>query len=104
MSQDSLSVRAPRVHITYDVEVGDDIKKMELPFVGGVLANLSGSREAPLPPLRNRKFVQVDMGNFEDFMAAITPRVSFEVENRLRDDASQLQVQLRFRRMADFEP
>ena len=68
-------IRTPRVHITYDVEIGSAIEKKELPFVVGVLADLSGTSEKPLPDLKLRKFVEVDRDNFMDVMKIINPRL-----------------------------
>jgi type VI secretion system protein ImpB len=97
-------VRPPRVHITYDVEVGDAIEKREIPFVVGVMADLSGQPEKALPPLKNRKFVNIDKDNFDEVLEKINPRLKFAVENRLSEDDSRLGVELRFKSMADFEP
>jgi type VI secretion system protein ImpB len=97
-------VRPPRVHITYDVEIGDAIEKREIPFVVGVMADLSGQPEKPLPALKNRKFVNIDKDNFDEVLAKINPRLTFKVENRLSEDDSRLGVELRFKSMADFEP
>jgi len=97
-------VRPPRVQITYDVEIGDAIEMKELPFVGGILADLSGKPEKPLPKLKDRKFVEIDRDNFNDIMAAIGPRLAFQVENRLTDDGSKLNVELKFSHMDDFDP
>jgi len=74
-------VRPPRVHITYDVEVGNAIEKRDLPFVVGVLADLSGMPEKPLPAIAKRKFVDIDRDNFNDVMEKINPRVAFKVAN-----------------------
>ncbi len=97
-------VRPPRVHITYDVEVGDALEKRELPFVVGVLGDFSGKPTDPLKPLRDRKFVQIDRDNFSDVMARMTPGASFRVENTLKGDGSEMAVDLKFRSMDDFEP
>ena len=97
-------VRPPRVHITYDVETGGAIEKREIPFVVGVLADLSGQPEQPLPPLKDRKFVEVDKDNFDRVLGQMNPRLAFKVDNRLSEDDSRLGVELRFRSMADFEP
>lgn len=97
-------VRPPRVHITYDVEIGDAIEKKEIPFVVGVMSDLSGQPETPLPPLKNRKFVNIDKDNFDEVLGKINPRLKFKVENRLSEDDSRLGVELRFKSMADFEP
>jgi type VI secretion system protein ImpB len=97
-------VRPPRVHITYDVEIGDAIEKRELPFVVGVLADLSGVPEKPLPPIAKRKFVQIDRDNVDDVMKKIGPRLAFKVDNRLSEDDTKLNVELRFQSMEDFQP
>jgi type VI secretion system protein ImpB len=97
-------IRRPRVHITYDVEVGGAIQKKELPFVVGVLADLSGKPEESLPRLKDRKFTDIDRDNFNKVLAAMKPRLAFQVENRLQDDGSKLGVELRFSHIDDFEP
>ncbi|MBE0658141.1 MAG: type VI secretion system contractile sheath small subunit [Bryobacteraceae bacterium] len=99
-------VRAPRVHVTYDVEVGDAIEIKEIPFVMGVLADLSGKPEEPLPRLKERRFVEVTPDNFDSVLASMNPRVAFTVENKLSDDpnAGKIGVDLRFSSMEDFEP
>ena len=81
-------VRPPRVHITYDVETGDAIEKREIPFVVGVLSDLSGQPERPLPPLKERKFVNIDKDTFDAVLGQINPRLAFKVNNRLRDRKS----------------
>jgi len=97
-------VRPPRVHITYDVEIGDAIEKRELPFVAGVLADLSGMAEKPLPPISKRKFVDIDRDNFNEVMKKIGPRLAFKVDNRLSEDDTKLNVELRFENIDDFAP
>jgi type VI secretion system protein ImpB len=97
-------VRPPRVHITYDVQIGDAIQKRDLPFVVGVLADLSGMPEKPLPPVAKRKFVQIDRDNVNDVMKKIAPRLAFKVPNRLSEDDTKLNVELRFESMEDFQP
>lgn len=97
-------VRPPRVHITYDVEIGDAIELKELPFVVGVLADLSGKPDEPLPRLRDRKFVDIDRDNFNDVMKGAKPRVAFKVDNKLTNDDSKMAVELRFNHIDDFEP
>ena len=97
-------VRPPRVHITYDVQVGDAIEKKDLPFVVGVLADLSGMPEKPLPPIAKRKFVSIDRDNVNDVMKKIEPRLAFKVQNRLSEDDTKLNVELRFQSMDDFHP
>jgi type VI secretion system protein ImpB len=97
-------VRSPRVHITYDVEIGDAIKMKELPFVMGVLADLSGKPDAPLPRLRDRKFVEIDRDNFNDVLKGMKPHLAFRVDNKLTDDDTKLGVELRFQNLDDFSP
>ncbi len=99
-------VRPPRVHVTYDVEVGDAIELKELPFVMGVLGDFTGQPEAPLPKLRERKFVEVTPDNFDNVLEGMKPHVAFSVENKLSEDpnAGQLKVDLRFKSMDDFAP
>ena len=97
-------VRSPRVHITYDVEVGDAIEMKEIPFVVGVLANLSGKPDDPLPKMKDRKFVEIDRDNFDNVLAAMKPRVAFKVDNRLTGDDSKLAVEIRFKSLDDFHP
>jgi type VI secretion system protein ImpB len=97
-------VRPPRVHITYDVELGDAIENKELPFVMGVLADLSGKPDEPLPRLRDRKFIEIDRDNFDDVMKGMKPRLAFQVDNKLTDDNTKMGVELRFNRIEDFEP
>jgi type VI secretion system protein ImpB len=97
-------VRSPRVHITYDVEIGDAIEMKELPFVMGVLADLSGKPDTPLPRLRDRKFVEIDRDNFNDVLKGMKPRLAFRVDNKLTDDDTKLGVELRFQNIDDFSP
>lgn len=97
-------VRPPRVHITYDVEIGDAIQMKELPFVAGVLADLSGKPDEPLPRLRDRKFVEIDRDNFNTVLKGMKPRLAFRVDNKLSDDDTKLGVELRFNGLEDFEP
>jgi type VI secretion system protein ImpB len=97
-------VRPPRVHITYDVEIGDAIELKELPFVVGVLADLSGKPDEALPRLRDRKFVDIDRDNFNDVLKGMKPRLAYKVENKLTNDDSKMGVELRFNNLDDFEP
>jgi len=99
-------VRPPRVHVTYDVEVGDAIEKKELPFVMGVLGDFTGQPEQPLPKLKERRFVEVNPDNFDSVLESQKPHLSFAVENKLSDDsgAGQLKVDLKFKSLEDFEP
>jgi type VI secretion system protein ImpB len=97
-------VRPPRVHITYDVEIGDAIQLKELPFVVGVLSDLSGKPDEPLPRLRDRQFTEIDRDNFNSVLSAMKPRLTYRVDNKLGDDDSKLGVELRFNNLDDFEP
>lgn len=101
-------VRPPRVQITYDVEIGGAIQMKELPFVMGIVADLSGKPEEPLPKMKERKFVEIDRDNFNDVMAGIAPRAAFQVQNTMAgedsEDAGTMNVELKFRSMDDFEP
>ena len=97
-------VRAPRVQITYDVEIGDAIEKKEIPFVVGVLGDFSGKPDEPLPKLKDRKFVEIDRDNFDSVLAGMKPRLAYRVDNKLTDDNTQLGVELRFKSLDDFHP
>jgi type VI secretion system protein ImpB len=97
-------VRAPRVQITYDVEVGDAIEMKEIPFVVGVLSDLSGKPDEPLPKLKDRKFVEIDRDNFNNVLAGMKPRLAFKVDNKITNDDSKIAVELRFKSMDDFHP
>lgn len=97
-------VRPPRVQITYDVETGGAIEMKELPFVVGIMADLSGKRETPLPKVKERKFVEIDRDNFNDVMMSAMPRLAFQVPNKLQNDGSKLNVLLNFMEQDDFEP
>jgi type VI secretion system protein ImpB len=95
--------RAPRVQIEYDVEVYGAEKKVQLPFVMGVLADLSGASEVPLPTVADRKFLEIDVDNFTSRMAAIKPRAVFSVPNTLTGEGN-LAVDITFESMDDFTP
>ena len=99
-------VRPPRVHVTYDVEVGDAIELKELPFVMGVLGDFTGQPEGPVSKLKDRKFVEVNPDNFDSVLEGMKPHVAFSVENKLSEDpeAGQLKVDLHFKSLEDFEP
>ena len=97
-------VRRPRVQITYDVETNGALKKTELPFVVGVLADLSGAPKEPLKALRDRKAVNIDRDNFNDVLARATPRVAMKVENKIAKDDTKIAVELNFKSMDDFDP
>ena len=95
--------RAPRVQIEYDVEVYGAEKKVQLPFVMGVMADLSGKSAEPLPPVADRKFLEVDVDNFDARMKAMKPRVAFQVPNTLTGEGN-LNVDITFENMEDFSP
>tara|TARA_E500000178_G_scaffold356419_2_gene434149 strand:- start:23198 stop:23722 length:525 start_codon:yes stop_codon:yes gene_type:complete len=95
--------RPPRVQITYDVEIGDAIEKKELPFVVGMIADLSGEPSEPLPKLRDRRFIEIDRDNFNDVMEKISPRLDLTVPDTLTDDQN-LKVELCFKKFDDFHP
>lgn len=95
-------VRPPRVHITYDVEIGGAIQMKELPFVVGILADLVGQQEN-VPRLKERKFAQVDRDNFNDYLANLSPKLKFAVNNRVAG-SGKLGVELTFKHIDDFHP
>jgi len=98
-------VRRPRVQITYDVETNGAMAKTELPFVVGIMADLSGSPKEALRPMKERKFTNIDRDNFNDVMARCAPRVTMKVDNKLTGEAdSKLAVELNFNHIDDFEP
>lgn len=95
--------RAPRVQIEYDVEVYGAQKKVELPFVMGVMADLSGKPADPLAPVDERKFLEIDVDNFDDRLKSCKPRVAFQVPNTLTGEGN-ISVDLSFESMDDFSP
>ena len=95
--------RAPRVQIEYDVELYGAEKKIQLPFVMGVLADLSGKPVEPLPPVADRKFLEIDVDNFDSRMKAMKPRAAFQVPNTLTGEGN-ISVELTFENMDDFSP
>ena len=95
--------RAPRVQIEYDVELYGAEKKVQLPFVMGVLSDLSGKPSEPLPPVAERKFLDIDVDNFDARMKAMKPRVAFQVPNTLTGEGN-LAVDITFENMDDFSP
>jgi type VI secretion system protein ImpB len=97
-------VRPPRVHITYDLEIGDAIEKRDLPFVVGVLGDFSGQPAEPKKPLKERALVEVDRDTFDRVLAGTKPRLAYRVDNTLNDDGTMLNVELRFNSLDDFEP
>jgi type VI secretion system protein ImpB len=97
-------VRPPRVNITYDVETGGAIETRELPFVMGVLGDLSGQPTEALPRLKDRKFVEVTPDNFDDVLASMKPHLAFSVANKLSDEGGNVSVDLNFKSLEDFNP
>lgn len=97
-------VRPPRVQITYDVEIGDAIVMKELPFVVGIMADLSGDNAAAKKPLKERKYVEIDRDNFNDIMYSIEPSLKLSVTNKLKDDPKSLVANLTFKNLDDFSP
>ncbi len=95
--------RAPRVQIEYDVELYGAEKKIQLPFVMGVMANLSGNPAEPLPDVADRKFLDIDIDNFDQRLKAMKPRAAFQVPNTLTGDGN-LMVDITFESMDDFSP
>jgi type VI secretion system protein ImpB len=99
-------VRPPRVQLSYDVEIGDAIESKELPFVMGVLGDFTGQQDPdkPLPKLRDRKFVNVDLDNFDEVMEGMAPKASYRVKNRLSPEGGEFAVNLDFKALDDFTP
>jgi type VI secretion system protein ImpB len=95
--------RAPRVQIEYDVELYGAQKKVQVPFVMGVLSDLSGDAKEPLPNVDDRKFLAIDIDNFDDRMKSMKPRVAFSVPNTLTGEGN-LSVDITFESMDDFSP
>ena len=95
--------RAPRVQIEYDVELYGAEKKVQLPFVMGVMSDLSGKSEEPLPPVADRKFLEIDVDNFDDRMKSMKPRAAFSVPNTLTGQGN-MSVDITFESMDDFSP
>ena len=98
-------VRRPRVQITYDVETNGAMHKTELPFVVGVMADLSGQPKEALRPMKERKFVNIDRDNFSDVMTKSAPRLALKVDNKLTGEGdTKLAAELNFKSIDDFEP
>lgn len=97
-------VRPPRVQLTYDVEKGDAIEQKELPFVVGVVGDFSAQTEVELPRLKDRKFVNIDVDNFDDVMRGLAPRAAYRTRNRLTDEGGSFGVDLTFKSIDDFRP
>jgi type VI secretion system protein ImpB len=97
-------VRPARVQMTYDVEIGDAMENKELPFVVGVVGDFGGNSDGEKRRLKERKFVSIDSGNFDEVLEGVAPVARFQVPNQLKDDDSSFNVELRFKSMADFRP
>lgn len=97
-------VRPPRVQITYDVEIGGAMELKELPFVVGVLGDFSGQPSQQLPRVKDRKLIEIDRDNFDEVLAGMAPRLAMRVDNKLTNDGSKMNVELRFNSLQDFEP
>ena len=95
--------RAPRVQIEYDVEIYGAERRVQLPFVMGVMADLAGKSNEPLPEVAERKFMEIDIDNFDERMKSLKPRVAFPVDNTLTGDG-HLSVDVTFESMDDFSP
>lgn len=95
--------RPPRVQITYDVEIGDAVEKKELPLVVGLLADLSGQPEKPLPKLKERRFVEIDRDNFDNVMGKIASRLDLSVPDTMKGEGN-LKIELNFAEFGDFHP
>ncbi len=95
--------RAPRVQIEYDVELYGAEKKVQLPFVMGVMSDLSGKPTEPLPPVADRKFLAIDVDNFDERLKSMKPRVAFQVPNTLTGEGN-VSVDITFESMDDFSP
>ncbi len=97
-------IRPPRVQLTYDVEKGDAIEQKELPFVVGVMGDFSGNPEQPLPKVKDRRFVNVDLDNFDEVMEGVAPRAVYRVPNKISNDGGEFGVELKFNSIDDFRP
>ena len=97
-------VRPPRVQLTYDVEIGDAIEVKELPFGVGVLGDFAAQSGQEQGKVRDRKFVNIDMDNFDDVMEGMAPRAAYRVKNRLTPEGGELGVDIEFRKFEDFRP
>ncbi len=96
--------RAPRVQIEYEQETNGAVRKIDLPFVMGVMSDLSGKSKKDAGPIRDREFLEIDVDNFDDRLEAVEPRAVFRVDNVLTEDGGKLPVDLTFKSMDDFDP
>jgi type VI secretion system protein ImpB len=97
-------VRAPRVQMTYEVEIGDAKEQKELPFVVGVMGDFGSDPDAARKRLKDRNFVNVDVDNFDEVLGGVAPVAQFRVQNHLTDESGEFAVRLQFNEMADFRP
>lgn len=97
-------VRKPRVHITYDVHIGDAVQKKEIPYIIGILADLSGMPKNELPLIAKRNFINIDRDNINDVLKASNARLNFNVKNKINPQDENLNVELNFKTMSDFDP
>jgi type VI secretion system protein ImpB len=97
-------VRPPRVNISYDVETGGAVETKELPFLMGVLADLTGNPAEALPRLKDRKFVEITPDNFDAVLKSTKPRVNFAVDNKLQEGGGKIAIDMTFEGMDDFSP
>ena len=97
-------VRKPRVHITYDVHIGDAVQKKEIPYIIGILADLSGMPKNELPLIAKRNFINIDRDNINDVLKASNARLNFNVKNKINPQNENLNVELNFKTMSDFDP
>ncbi|GAB3435534.1 type VI secretion system contractile sheath small subunit [Massilia solisilvae] len=97
-------VRAPRVQMTYDVEIGDAIENKELPFVVGVVGDFGGDPSVEKKRLKDRNFVNVDASNFDEVLAGVAPVANFRVQNHMSSEGGEFAVELQFKEMDDFRP
>ncbi|WP_426173604.1 type VI secretion system contractile sheath small subunit [Massilia sp. TWR1-2-2] len=97
-------IRAPRVQMTYDVEIGDALENKELPFVVGVIGDFGCDPAVAKKSLKDRNFVNVDSGNFDEVLGGVAPVATFRVKNHLSEEGGEFGVQLQFKEMDDFRP
>ncbi|WP_374328512.1 type VI secretion system contractile sheath small subunit [Azonexus sp.] len=97
-------VRPPRVQLTYDVEIGDAVEIKEIPFAVGVLGDFAAQSKVDQGRVRDRKFVNIDLDNFDDVMTGMTPRATYRVKNRLSPEGGEIGVDLEFQKFEDFRP
>lgn len=99
-------VRPPRVQLTYDVEIGDAVEQKEIPFVVGVLGDFTGQQDTgkALPRLKDRKFVNVDLDNFDEVMKGMAPAAAYRVSNEVSPQGGEFAVSLAFEKLEDFRP